>query len=237
MGNEDKAFKINDGVLEKYRGSETSFVIPEGVSVISAFAFKGCTNLVSVTIPSGVTGINASAFEDCRSLVSVTIPGSVTEIGKKAFGECTSLTSVHIPGSVTEIGEEAFSECRSLASVTIPKGVTCIRSSTFRNCKALTSVTIPESVEEIEWMAFSNCTSLREIRYEGTKGRWLFELLGFRDTPEGVAVYCSDGDACPIPVDATEIVIPGDVKKIGADALRSRTSLTSVVIPAGVTVL
>ncbi|MBQ3041810.1 MAG: leucine-rich repeat domain-containing protein, partial [Clostridia bacterium] len=48
----------------------------------------------SFVIPSGVTKISSSAFENCTSLSSVTIPSSVTSIGFAAFNGCTNLSSV-----------------------------------------------------------------------------------------------------------------------------------------------
>ena len=46
---------------------------------------------VSVTIMEGITSISASAFKGCANLVSVSIPESVTEIGDSAFCDCTGL--------------------------------------------------------------------------------------------------------------------------------------------------
>ena len=91
MGNENNRFDIEDGVLKKYHGNESSVVIPEGVTEIGERAFEGCKALASVAIPEGVTEIGERAFEGCKALASVTIPASVTEIGQEAFSGCTSL--------------------------------------------------------------------------------------------------------------------------------------------------
>ncbi len=74
----------------------------------------GCKNTV---IPNSVTSIGDYAFRGCSGLTSLTISSGVTSIGKYAFYYCSSLTSVTIPNSVTSIGDYAFSWCSSLKDV------------------------------------------------------------------------------------------------------------------------
>ncbi len=92
-------------------------IIPNTVTSIGKYAFRGCTGLTSVTIPSSVTSIWYNAFSGCTSLTSVTIPSSVTYIDGSAFAGCTGLTSVTIPSSVTSIGGSAFQNCSELTYV------------------------------------------------------------------------------------------------------------------------
>ena len=96
---------------------ETSFIIPNSVTIIGSFAFSGCSKLTSIVIPDSVTSIGIEAFQCCTSLTSVVIGNSVTSIGSSAFSRCDSLTSIVIPNSVTSIGSYAFSSCSSLTSI------------------------------------------------------------------------------------------------------------------------
>ena len=114
VGKKDKNYSILDSVTHIYR-----------------YAFRGCTNLTSITIPDSVTYIGDYAFENCTSLAGITIPDGVTEISQYAFDGCTSLASITIPKSVTFINNGAFLNCTSLTSVTIPDGVTYVSSSAF----------------------------------------------------------------------------------------------------------
>ena len=68
--------------------------MPNSVTSIGNYAFRGCANLTSVTIGNSVTSIGDCTFECCTSLTSITIPDSVTSIGDSAFYNCSSLTSV-----------------------------------------------------------------------------------------------------------------------------------------------
>ena len=89
------------------------------VTSIRNYAFRYCTNLISITIPNSVTSIGTYAFYGCDSLISITIPNSVTSIGNSAFASCDSLTSITIPNSVISIGTNAFSYSTSLTEMTI----------------------------------------------------------------------------------------------------------------------
>ena len=161
---EDGRCLIIDGTLISFAPAGLAeYTIPDSVTTIGAWAFRGCSSLTSVTIESSVTTIGGTAFRDCRSLTSIAIPDSVTTIEDFAFYWCDSLTSVTIPDSVTTIGDRAFSECYSLTSVTIPDSVTTIGGYAFYNCSSLTSITIPDSVTKIEDYAFGSCRSLTSV--------------------------------------------------------------------------
>ena len=82
-------------------------VINKGVTGIGDWAFKGCSNLVSVDLPEGLIHIGNSAFWNCRSLRSIQIPDGVTYIGDSAFFNC-SLSSARIPQSVETIPWDPF---------------------------------------------------------------------------------------------------------------------------------
>ena len=63
------------------RDSEADFTIVNGVLVSSS---KTCEEAI---IPDGVTSIGSSAFRGCSNLTSVTIPNGVRSIGDNCFSE------------------------------------------------------------------------------------------------------------------------------------------------------
>ena len=251
--------------LSPYGKTQSEIVIPHeinGISVtsIGSEAFRGCTNLTSVTIPNSVTSIGDWAFYDCTRLKSVTIPNSVTSIGEMAFGICTGLTSITIPDSVTSIGGDAFWCCTGLAAVHITDlaawckidfyifqwGVEYESSNPlghahnlYLNGNLVTDLVIPDSVMSINDAAFFGCTSLTSVTI-----------------PDGVtsigsaAFYgCSSLTSVTIPDSVTSIgssafwgctslagiTIPDSVTSIGSFAFYGCSSLTSVTIPSSVT--
>ena len=145
----------------------------------------GCQNTI---IPNSVTSIGGYAFRGCSSLTSITIPNSVTSIGYEAFRGCSSLTSITIPNGVTSIGEGAFQHCTSLTSITIPNSVTSIGETAFGWCSSLTSITIPNSVTSIGEGAFDGCSSLDTIYVEATTPPALEDSTVFMNTPAPVCV-------------------------------------------------
>ncbi|MBR4856945.1 MAG: leucine-rich repeat domain-containing protein [Bacteroidaceae bacterium] len=76
--------------------------IPDSVTSIGKYAFRGCTSLVSITIPDGVTSVGNGVFLECTGLTSITIPDSVTSIEDIAFYGCTSLDTVTFEGTVAQ---------------------------------------------------------------------------------------------------------------------------------------
>ena len=93
----------------------TSIEIPASVERIQECAFKGCSQLASVTFEKGskLKTIGGRYYQynkdNCRYI---------------AFGAFTGcpITSIEIPASVESIEECAFQDCSQLASVTFEKG-------------------------------------------------------------------------------------------------------------------
>ena len=205
--------ELDDGTLEitKYVGNSATCVIPseidgKKVTQIGYNAFSSRTELTSITIPDGVTIIGNSAFSDCTSLETVTIPNSVTQIYPRAFYNCTSLKEVAIPASVTVIRDEAFGYYYDTDSSETKK------ADGFK------------------------------INYvNNTQGHWYAIKNGFTDGACFVVNELGDGtvEITGYAGNSATCVIPNEidgkkVTKIGENAFRDRTELTSVTIPDGV---
>ncbi|MBR4269732.1 MAG: leucine-rich repeat domain-containing protein [Prevotella sp.] len=260
-----KEFNIGDGVTSIpgnmcYGMSNLkSVTLPNSVTSIGNNAFSGCSGLTSVTIPTSVTSIDYSAFEGCSGLTSITIPNSVTSIGNNAFSGCSGLTSVTIPNSVTSIGNNAFYGCSGLTSIKvangnniydsrndcnavietasntiiigckttiIPTSVTSIGNNAFYGCSGLTSITIPNSVTSIGNIAFYECSGLTSIKV--ANGNNIYDS---RNDCNAVIETTSN----TIIIGCKTTIIPNSVTRIGNNAFRGCSGLTSVTIPNSVT--
>ena len=216
------------------------------VTEIKEQAFKGCTEITSITIPNSVTWIGSNAFYGCEKLTSITIPNSVTGIGSNAFYGCESLTSIIIPNSVETLGDGVFSGCSSLTDVTLSNKITKIDWNTFQNCTSLTSITIPSSVTTISSSAFSGCSNLTDVTFLSDDklkliGGSAFEKcqsLASITIPSSVTTLGDEmgtwGNVFTGCTSLTTVNIPEGVKEIKDGTFSDCTSLTSITIPDGV---
>ena len=245
MSNDKITFIDHSSEYKKYI-QDGKAVIPESVTEIISYAFRGCSSLISIEIPDSVTEIGCEAFSNCVNLISVRIPKSVKKIGAGAFIGCSNLTSIEIPRGVTEIGSYTFKGCSNLLSVEIPDSVAEIGEKAFSRCSALESLEIPDSVIRIGSLAFENCSDLTSIEIPDSVtsiGYFAFDgcskLVYMVVSPENKH-YCSKQN-CILSIDGELLiagcqssVIPYGVKKIGPRAFRGCHNLESIEIPKSV---
>ncbi len=86
----------------------TNLVIPNGITEIKDYAFRGGTCFETVSLPNSLTKIMDCAFTECSGLASIRIPDSVIEIADLAFGNCEKLETVVIGRNVSAIDYNAF---------------------------------------------------------------------------------------------------------------------------------
>ena len=156
--------------------TDTSFIIPDGVTSVGYCALFSAHNLVSVTIPSGVANIERAALSNCSSLQNIivdknneyykSIDGvlfSKDETVLLQYPAGKSASTFVFPKTIIKIGAEAFAGCSALTDITIPEGVTEIDYGTFALCENLVNVTLHDGITSIQDSAFYGCTSLKTI--------------------------------------------------------------------------
>lgn len=82
--------------------------VPSTITIIPNYAFKECTNLVSITLNNSINIIKEGTFYGCSNLSSIELPNSVTTIDKNAFYNCDSLTDIFLPNSINQINDYAY---------------------------------------------------------------------------------------------------------------------------------
>ncbi len=200
-------------------------------TVISKYAFSGCTGLESIVIPNTVTSIDSDAFGFCPNLRSIIIDSQNENftsddgvlfdkqkiklicypLGKREIDNCYS-----IPNSVIYIDDNAFSDCKSLESIIIPNSVKHIGDRAFSGCTNLESIAIPNSVTIISPYTFSFCSSLKDVKIPNS-----INSIG-----NNAFEYCKSLEA---------ITIPDSVKSMGIKAFTYCEGLKAITIPNSIT--
>ncbi len=157
-------FKIDNGVLEKYRGEDEVVVIPEGVTTIEYDAFydKG-SGVKEIHFPISLETINPTTIAylsaDVTFHFSEYHPIFYTDNGNIMRRETKTLVLAardgKAPSYAEGIEERAYSSVRTDADIILPEGITTIPAGAFSNCHAK-SVTITSVITEIAANAFAD---------------------------------------------------------------------------------
>lgn len=126
-------FKIKNGILYDYCGSDSEVIIPDGVKVIGSHAFSAALGLEKLIIPEGVEVISDKAFEYCFLLREAILPHSLKKIGTRCFAIC-NIKELNHPLLKIENGlaikDNSLLYCAdsSLDNVIIPEGIEVINA-------------------------------------------------------------------------------------------------------------
>lgn len=229
-GNGETVAYAVSGVTED-AGSEP--VIPSeyrnlSVTRIAADAFKGCTQIESITIGENIAEIAAGAFAQCTGLQSVKVASaerwlnisfeSVSSnpmyFASKFYAGGELIEELVVPDSVTAIPDYAFYMCENLVSVSTGKGVTEIGSNAFYGCDNLESVEIAGKVEKMGDLAFADCPALSALQIGGEVG-----IIG-----EYAFLNCAS---------INSVTVPSGVERIEEAAFMSCTGITSLKLNEG----
>ena len=107
----ENGFVYNDSTkttLQRYIGTDTNVIIPNGVTTVANFAFYRCYQVENINMYNTVTSIGERAFSFCWNLRSVRFSDRLETIGALAFSHCDDLTELHLPKSIKSIGTDAF---------------------------------------------------------------------------------------------------------------------------------
>jgi hypothetical protein len=136
-----------------------NLTIPQGISTIKSYAFKGCSSLKTVDL-AGITNLEAFSFDDCSNLVSFSTGNGIENL--YSISGCVSLKELTLGTKVNSL--YSLSDCEL-------ENVTClsdtppeIQNNTFSTAtyeEALLTVptgTINDYKAERGWKKFVNIT-------------------------------------------------------------------------------
>lgn len=250
-GSVDGVLYSKDGrVLVIYPAAKgNAFDIPDGVTDIGSWAFRGCTGLESVSIPDSVTNIESWAFYNCRRLDDLAFGEGLARLGDHAFHGCQGLTNVSFGERVASIGEQAFLYCENLEAVHV-QDLAAWCGIVFPGTEAnplyyarhlyvdgaeVTDLSIPVGAVNIGSYAFLDATGLASVTIpDSVTNIGDFAFCGCSGVTNMVignhvksigrqAFYCCSG--------LTGLTIPNSVKSIGQDGFSSCSGLKTLNMP------
>lgn len=229
-----------------YCNALTTVTFAEGSQLksIGLAAFYGTEQLYSkfkeIKIPDSVDTIGSGAFFYCQNLERITLPSALQTLSSVTFYGCAALSEVTFPASLKTIESSVFDGCRNLSEVKLPASLTAIQSSVFHRCSAKT-VFYDGSLEQWNHITADNdvlgysCPSLVMDDYTA-------QFIPVEDDPDHpfpgpppktVTITKYTGTESTVILPSTISSWP--VTKVGEDALKDNTTITSVTIPDSVT--
>ena len=203
-----------------------------------------------------VVATAANSFLDCRDLSSLSLPATCVTIGRNSFKGCTSLRTSPIPETATSVGSGVFNGCTNLEEVTIVAGWSKPVSEEFANCPNLKRLIIAEGPNAVVMKvnAFGASAEARtainsiEYIYMGRNvdasaylnNEQPFHNMGNLKTliigGETTSIQGTTFQGCTA-LQTVTFEEGNKVTGIGNSAFASCTSLTSIDLPAAVTVI
>ena len=228
-------------------GGITKVNLPTSLKQINWQAFRGTTNLKSISLPKGLEVLQERAF-NASGITSIVIPGTVKTVGALAFFQSyieqatiedgveildsaafrsCGLKEITIPGSVKEIKDSCFSEIWGLSKVTINNGVEKIDGGAFYGT-AIKEIEIPASVLTIDDSAFSNCGKIQTINVAIDNQNYSSQNDSLYNKDKTKIIRYPSGKK------DTEFEVPSTVKEIGNSCFSSCENLVEILITSNV---
>lgn len=164
-------FIIENGVLQRYIGTDEEVLVPEGVREIGwyktntyrgrAGAFENNTTLKKLILPDGLVRIDPLAFSECTNLEEIQLPDTVEDVDFRAFMDTPWFKNY--AGPELYVGNVFVKYFGDSPEVYIRPGTKTVAMNAFYKNKYIVKVVVPEGVQRIGTDAFSNCDHLEEL--------------------------------------------------------------------------
>lgn len=243
----NKDFKIENGVLLEYLGNDENVVIPDGVTEIADRAFISCQTIKNVKVPFSVEVIGKLAFAFCNNLININVPMNTEVIGDTALTFARNVIyhgddenapwgadflNAYVDGDYIYLDsskKKLLRCCSKDEEIHLPEGIKEIANNAIMS-GLVKSVIVPDSVESIDEKAFQFASN---VIYGGkcVGAPWGARCLNgyYKD---GFVYSNSNMDKVELcTIYDKEIKIPNGVTRIGVDVFKNYEGLEKVNLP------
>ena len=252
-GNTTTPQSVNRGAFEGMTSLTNVTFASNNVTRIGAQAFKGCSNLATISLPSSVSYIGTSAFQDCSKLNNINLQ-NVSYIGNSAFKSAfssipTSSVELNVE-KVNYVGQNAFESTSGLKTINFANNTVLqtVSASAFLN-SGITSLDLSQATKllTISNNAFQGCASLTEVKVPKSLTSFGTGVFGGGSGSNSTATT----SLTTIDLSATQVTqlpnslfqgcsslsnvkLPAGLTEIGETAFQNTTSLKTIDIPSSV---
>ena len=239
-----------DYLLYKVNNCE-SLILPESLTTIGNWTFRGMSKLGGIVIPNAVTTIGTYAFADDIALESAKLSTSCPWLKEGLFSECGKLQAITIPMVVNKMDTQMFTNCTSLASVTFDDdkdliemayGSSDANNGLFRDCPV-------ETLYLGRWLSYNTEVPSRSPFYSIVELKNLTLGKYLKVVDKYMFSYCSGLENVYVPDNITSINMWGfrgcsalksvrfseNLSQIGDYGFSECASLDNVTFPASMT--
>ena len=239
-----------DYLLYKVNNCE-SLILPESLTTIGNWTFRGMSKLGGIVIPNAVTTIGTYAFADDIALESAKLSTSCPWLKEGLFSECGKLQAITIPMVVNKMDTQMFTNCTSLASVTFDDdkdliemayGSSDANNGLFRDCPV-------ETLYLGRWLSYNTKVPSRSPFYSIAELKNLTLGKYLKVVDKYMFSYCTGLENVYIPDNITSINMWGfcgcsvlksvrfseNLSQIGDYGFSGCASLDNVTFPASMT--
>ena len=258
-GGQTTTNNTNHGAFENMASLTNVTFASNNVTRIGAQAFKGCSNLATISLPSSVSYIGNSAFEACSKLNAINLQ-NVSYIGNSAFKNAfkdipTSSVELNVD-KANYVGANAFESTSGLKTINFNNNTVLqtVADSAFLN-SGITSLDLSQATKllTIGNSAFQGCSSLTEVKVPKSLTSFGNNVFG-NPSPQSSESngYCTS--LTTIDLSATQVTqlpnslfqgcsslsnvkLPAGLTAINQSAFQDATSLKTIEIPSGLTTI
>ncbi len=239
-----------DYLLYKVNNCE-SLILPESLTTIGNWTFRGMSKLGGIVIPNAVTTIGTYAFADDIALESAKLSTSCPWLKEGLFSECGKLQAITIPMVVNKMDTQMFTNCTSLASVTFDDdkdliemayGSSYANNGLFRDCPV-------ETLYLGRWLSYNTEVPSRSPFYSIAELKNLTLGKYLKVVDKYMFSYCTGLENVYVPDNITSINMWGfrgcsalksvrfseNLSQIGDYGFSECASLDNVTFPASMT--